>query len=45
MSARPLYITEHAVREAARKGWVAARKAGKVWLIRRGDALKRWGNA
>jgi uncharacterized protein (DUF433 family) len=43
--AREFRITEHAVREAARKGWIPARRAGKVWLIKRGDALKRWGHS
>jgi uncharacterized protein (DUF433 family) len=35
-------ITPQAVREAAAKGWITARKAGRDWLIRRGDALARW---
>jgi uncharacterized protein (DUF433 family) len=41
--AREFAISEHTVREAARKGWIPARRAGKVWLIKRGDAFKRWG--
>jgi uncharacterized protein (DUF433 family) len=36
-------ITPRAVREAAAKGWVPARKSGATWLIRRRDAESRWG--
>jgi uncharacterized protein (DUF433 family) len=36
-------ISEQAVRKAAAEGWIAARKAGKIWLIRRADAVARWG--
>lgn len=36
-------ITERAVREAAAKGWLPARKAGAIWLIARRDAEARWG--
>jgi uncharacterized protein (DUF433 family) len=36
-------VSEQAVRKAAAEGWIAARKAGKIWLIRRGDAVARWG--
>jgi uncharacterized protein (DUF433 family) len=35
-------VSEQAIREAAAKGWIPARKEGKVWLIRRQDALARW---
>jgi hypothetical protein len=35
-------ISEQAVRKAASAGWIPARKAGKVWLIRRRDAAARW---
>lgn len=38
-------ISEQAVRKAAHEGWVQARKAGKIWMIRRRDAFARWGRA
>jgi len=36
-------ITTGAVRQAALKGQIPARKSGSTWLIRRVDAEKRWG--
>lgn len=36
-------VSAQAVREAAAKGWIAARKSGNTWLIRRRDAEARWG--
>jgi uncharacterized protein (DUF433 family) len=36
-------LTPQAVREAAAKGWIPARKSGATWLIRRRDAESRWG--
>lgn len=36
-------ITPQAVREAAAKGWIQARKSGATWLMRRRDAEARWG--
>lgn len=36
-------ISSQAVREAASKGWIPARKSGATWLIRQGDAEARWG--
>ena len=38
-------VSEQAVRKAASQGWIPARKAGKIWLIRRSDALARWGES
>ena len=35
-------VTPQAVREAAARGWVRARKSGATWLIRRRDAESRW---
>ena len=35
-------VTPQAVREAASRGWVPARKSGATWLIRRRDAEARW---
>lgn len=37
-------ISTAAVREAAAKGRVPARKSGATWLIRRADAESRWAN-
>jgi excisionase family DNA binding protein len=37
-------ISTAAVREAAAKGRVPARKSGATWLIRRSDAEGRWGD-
>lgn len=37
------HVTPQAVREAAARGWIAARKSGATWLIRRRDAEARWG--
>lgn len=37
-------ISTAAVREAATKGHVPARKSGATWLIRRSDAESRWGD-
>ncbi len=36
-------VDESTVREAAKKGWIPARKSGATWLIRRHDAQARWG--
>jgi excisionase family DNA binding protein len=36
-------VTAPVIREAASKGWVAARKSGSTWLIKRRDAEERWG--
>jgi excisionase family DNA binding protein len=36
-------VTPQAVREAAARGWIRARKSGATWLIRRRDADGRWG--
>ncbi|MBN1429797.1 MAG: DUF433 domain-containing protein [Anaerolineae bacterium] len=41
--ARTYGISSAAVREAAAKGHVPARKSGAIWLIRRSDAEARWG--
>lgn len=35
-------VTPQAVREAAARGWLRARKSGATWLIRRRDAEARW---
>lgn len=35
-------VTPQAIREAAARGWVPARKSGATWLIRRRDAEARW---
>ena len=37
------HVTPQAVREAATKGWIQARKSGAAWLMRRRDAEARWG--
>ena len=37
-------ISTAAVREAATKGRLPARKSGATWLIRRSDAEARWGD-
>lgn len=37
-------VTARVVRTAAARGWIAARKSGATWLIRRSDAAARWGN-
>lgn len=36
-------VKEDTVRDAAQHGWIAARKSGATWLIRRADAEARWG--
>lgn len=36
-------IDESTVREAAKKGWIPARKSGATWLIHKRDAHTRWG--
>lgn len=36
-------LDESTVREAAKRGWVPARKSGATWLIRSRDAHARWG--
>src|SRR5574341_2074883 len=36
-------VDESTVREAAKRGWVAARKSGATWLIRSREAEARWG--
>ena len=36
-------LDESTVREAAKKGWVPARKSGATWLIRSREAEARWG--
>lgn len=37
------HINPRGAREAAAKGWIPARKSGATWLIKRGDAYRRWG--
>jgi excisionase family DNA binding protein len=36
-------VDESTVREAAKKGWIPARKSGATWLIRGHAAYARWG--
>jgi excisionase family DNA binding protein len=36
-------VDESTVREAAKKGWIPARKSGATWLIHKRDAYARWG--
>ncbi|MBN1119555.1 MAG: DUF433 domain-containing protein [Anaerolineae bacterium] len=36
-------ISPQTVREACAKGWIAGRKSGTIWLIRRLSAHNRWG--
>lgn len=36
-------VDESTVREAAKRGWIPARKSGATWLIRSRDAHARWG--
>jgi uncharacterized protein (DUF433 family) len=36
-------ITARAVRKAAMNGSIPARKSGATWLVKRGDAVARWG--
>jgi uncharacterized protein (DUF433 family) len=38
-------VTPQAVREAALRGWIRARKSGATWLIQRRDAERRWGKS
>jgi len=42
--ARHYGITTGAVRQAALKGQIPARKSGATWLIKRADAESRWGS-
>jgi len=37
-------VAARVVRKTAAEGWIPARKSGATWLIRRRDALARWGN-
>jgi hypothetical protein len=36
-------VSRQAVIQAISNGWIAARQSGATWLIRRVDAVKRWG--
>jgi uncharacterized protein (DUF433 family) len=36
-------VSTQTVREAAKAGWLSARKSGSTWLIRRAEAKARWG--
>lgn len=42
--AQELGVAARVVRKTASEGWIPARKSGATWLIRRRDALARWGN-
>lgn len=36
-------VSVQAIMEACRKGYIDARKSGGTWLMRRSDAVARWG--
>jgi len=36
-------LSDSTVRNACKRGSIPARKSAGVWLVRRSDAVKRWG--
>lgn len=36
-------LSDSTVRNACKAGRIPARKSGNVWLVRRSDAMARWG--